>query len=169
MTGEWDAAEIATLRIMRADGCSARHIAEVLPHSRSRNAVLGKIHRLKLPHRGQTISTKQRTLPAPRVAAPKTSTTESASPRRGSPWFGSPWFSVPRAVAPKSPVVYDAADPGPMVPPITTIDLRSTHCRWPYDAGADEYHYCGRQPDAERPFCLYHCSRAYQPKLTKAA
>jgi GcrA cell cycle regulator len=125
---------------MWADGATATQIARQLPADRTRSSVLGKVHRMKLATRE-------------RIAAPKlVARYEYGAPK-----------------APTKPVEVVLEDPGPMDPPITTLDLRDGHCKWPYDAPDGAYHYCGAPPKAGRPWCHYHCRKAYQPPKIKAA
>jgi len=139
MSGVWSDDEIAKLKTMWLDGATASQIARALGTGRSRNAVLGRVHRMNLPERAQLLPMKRR--------APIKRTTAIPIPDL-------------RAPAPEVP----SEDPGPMSPPITTMELRDHHCKWPYDV-KDTYHYCGQTPVKDRPFCSHHCSKAYQPKL----
>lgn len=41
--------------------------------------------------------------------------------------------------------------------PITTIDLTSSTCRWPFgDPTEPGFHYCGRRPQPKTPYCDEH-------------
>jgi GcrA cell cycle regulator len=141
MSNKWSYEEDTTFKAMWLEGKSASQISRVLP-GRTRNAVLGRVFRLGLPQRVSPIGA-----PRHQGAAPK------------------PKVAVVKVAAPVAP---DLKDPGPMSPPITTMDLRDHHCKWPYDARRG-YHYCGQPAKDDRPFCQYHCDKAYQPKMTKAA
>ncbi len=139
MSNVWSPEEDKKFRAMWLEGKSASQISRALS-GRTRNAVLGRVFRLGLPQRVSPIG-------APRPKAV---------------------VAAARAKPQPAPVV-EPEDPGPMKPPITTIELRDHHCKWPYDARGDDYHYCGQPPKDDRPFCPYHCGRAYQPKMTKTA
>jgi len=138
MSGFWSDEDKQTIKALWAEGLSATQIARQMPGKRTRNAVLGVVHRMKLSSR---ISAKGGLRPV-RVSRPP-------QPKPA------PVADTP-APAPE--------DPGPMHPPLTTLTVRDHHCKWPYDVGAD-YHYCGAKPHKDHPFCEYHCRKAYQPKL----
>lgn len=78
---DWSEQEIETLTSMWADGKSATDIAKVLK-KRSREAVLGKVHRLKLPYNG----TKKRPQLTKEEAAALASHTQRPSPPRKFSW-----------------------------------------------------------------------------------
>ncbi|HEX5279305.1 MAG TPA: GcrA family cell cycle regulator [Micropepsaceae bacterium] len=41
--------------------------------------------------------------------------------------------------------------------PITTIDLTSNTCRWPFgDPTEPDFHYCGQRPQPNTPYCGEH-------------
>lgn len=138
MSGVWSEEEISSLKSMWLEGLTASQIARILGTGRSRNAVLGKVHRMRLPERAQLLPVKRRA-PVKRAA---------------------PRLVAQPAPAPETP----SEDPGPMSPPIDTMSVRDHHCKWPYDVGAT-YHYCGQPPKPGHPWCIHHCKKAYQPKL----
>ncbi len=61
MEKSWTESQIKTLLEMTLIGCTARQIGDKI--GKGRNAILGKIHRLKLPHRGKGQPRKKATLP----------------------------------------------------------------------------------------------------------
>lgn len=141
MSRGWSEEEDTLLRAMWADGLSAGQIRRQLPTDRSRSAVLGRVHRLGLEQRAT--STK--------------ATRERVVARRD---------SLP---APRKAPVDNAKDPGPMDPPIDTMNLHDHHCKWPYDAPEGGYHYCGQPPLSGGPWCLFHKDKARQPSKNSAA
>lgn len=137
----WSLKEDKTLERMLDEGCTASQIARELTRTgktRSRNSVLGRIHRQGLQSKNQN-KVRPRPLPV-RAVDPK--------PRKDQ-----------RALI---EAARDGEDEGPANPPISTLDLKQHHCRWPYTRGSDT-HYCGKEPVSDRPFCPYHCTRAYEP------
>jgi len=145
------------------DGKSASQIASLLGNGMTRNAVIGKVHRLGLAGRAKTSSSagsRPRRLappPAHRVAGPRLN---SAAPRmtRG---------ATALAIAPEA--LSEVAEPEfesvvvPMSLRVTIIELKESMCRWPLgDPSSSEFRYCG-SPTASGPYCAYHASLAYQP------
>jgi GcrA cell cycle regulator len=52
--------------------------------------------------------------------------------------------------------------------PITTLTLTSRTCKWPFgDPAQSDFHYCGRPPQAGRPYCDEHDRMSYQPTRRK--
>ena len=131
----WNGAELKKLRDMWLDGASASVISRALP-GRTRNSVLGVVHRSKdLPKR---ITAFVRLRPAAPRAAPK-----------------------PEPVT--APIVEEELLPWD--PPITTMDLRDHHCKWPFDViGSRDFIYCGKALRDGAPYCASHCRIAFAPK-----
>lgn len=128
----WSDEELATLKEMWLEGASATRIANALP-GRSRNAVLGKVHRMKeMPKRTTTVarSRAQRGFPAPRRAP----------------------VSLDKIIPP--------SQLKPADPPIYTRDLEEHHCRFPYDdpkaPDRGGYRYCGAQRSGASRYCDSH-------------
>jgi GcrA cell cycle regulator len=137
----WPPERVATLERLWTDGLSASEIAARFPGI-TRNAVLGKLHRLGRLGRGRP--------------------TTSATPRKVKP------PRTPRARRPKAPPMAPAR-PSPLATPtwageVATVEaLRSWHCRWPIgDPREANFAFCGRRV-AARPYCGDHCAVAYQP------
>ena len=168
----WTDERVETLKKLWADGLSASQIAAQLGGV-TRNAVIGKVHRLKLSGRAKSTSSG-----APKVKR-STGTRPSSSPRGGG--FGGSggrgMTTVTHAVGAtmmKSEVgalAYAEADRRPIedvVVPIskelTLIDLNENTCKWPQgDPLSDDFHFCGHQAGDSSPYCQYHAKLAFQP------
>ena len=139
----WTPERVATLERLWTDGLSASEIAARFPGI-TRNAVLGKLHRLGQLGRGRpTAPAKSRAVKPPRAP----------SVRRPQP---------PALMRP--PVA-----PVPVAMPswageVTQVEaLQSWHCRWPIGDPHDAaFAFCGRRV-AARPYCGDHRAVAYQP------
>lgn len=103
----WTDERIDTLTKMWSSGSTATQIAEELGGV-SRNAVIGKAHRLGLPSRPSPVKPNEAKA-AP--AAPKPAPTPAASPRAAEP-TPAPQPTPPRAAAPAAPA-FDAEDDEP--------------------------------------------------------
>ena len=146
----WTDERVELLKKLWQDGLSASQIAKQLGGV-TRNAVIGKVHRLGLSGRA-TPSKPQRTVfKAPRPARPVTPAI--AAPRR-----------IAEAVPQQSaPVRYIDERPGTA----TVLTLGAHMCKWPIgDPSLDSFTFCGRRSD-EGPYCDEHASVAYQPVQSK--
>ena len=146
----WTDERVELLKKLWQDGLSASQIAKQLGGV-TRNAVIGKVHRLGLSGRA-TPSKPQRTVfKAPRPARPVT-----------------PAITAPRRIAEavpqqSAPVRYIDERPGTA----TVLTLGAHMCKWPIgDPSLDSFTFCGRRSD-EGPYCDEHASVAYQPVQSK--
>lgn len=146
------------------DGKSASQIAGLLGNGVTRNAVIGKVHRLGLAGRAKTPSTSvprpRRLAPPPvhRVAGPRLS---SPAPRimRGATAFA----LAPEALSELERQEEFESVVLPMSLRVTIVELKESMCRWPLgDPATSEFRYCG-SPAASGPYCTYHGGLAYQP------
>ena len=154
----WDADTIGRLRDLHGEGMSGKQIAVEL--GCSRNAVLGKLHRLGL---------------LKRVAIPDG---PQAKPVRRERRRAQSTVGVAKAppstklLRPRVVVVEDAARP-----PISFMELRNGRCRWPmwgswcesaatatepfFDLERDRF--CGGRSVVGSPYCKNHAALSYQP------
>jgi GcrA cell cycle regulator len=146
--GGWDAATVEVLtRLWSAGDLSASAIARRL--GVTRNAVLGKVHRLGLSNRRPGhVGRTPRPKPEPR-RAPAARKATDRPPRAQS--------------APRSAVQTDAAT-APMPSPLEDLpglvphleDLSPRACHWPCgDPAQDGFCFCGREADPG-PYCPTH-------------
>jgi len=161
----WTDERVDQLKQLWAEGKSASQIAGLLGHGLSRNAVIGKVHRLGLAGRAKSPG-----LVSPR---PRPSTPHSAGHRAPAPRLAP--AAAPRitrgatalAIAP-GPVADTELETFesvvvPMSLRVTIVELKEAMCRWPLgDPATAEFRYCG-SPAASGPYCAYHGSIAYQP------
>lgn len=136
----WTDERIATLQRLWADGRSATEISYALGGV-SRNAVLGKLHRLKLPARENV---------APRVAAPKVK-----------PLVGSSQFAKGKPDPAKMAEVKKIENrpaPADMPKPLLVklFDLESSDCRWPVSGEKADMLFCGHNVEPGCPYCPGH-------------
>jgi GcrA cell cycle regulator len=150
----WTDEKVATLKKLWLEGLSAREVAGQLGGV-TRNAVIGKVHRLGLSARGAGASQPRRTRPAHPV-----------KPRRATP--GRPWPKPPGPAAPRVSFV-EAPPDGPGLIACMT-ELRGPVCKWPIgDPLAPGFTFCGRRVEGAGPYCPGHHRRAHQastPSLT---
>ena len=156
----WTDERVELLAKLWNEGLSASQIAAELGGGVSRNAVLGKIHRLGLAERGkaQTAATarvRKPARPADAVAAEEAPKPEQApAPRRAAPQLVADGLTAHR---PEQVVV-------PLSERVTIMELREFMCRWPLgDPTTAEFRFCGARAITGLPYCGAHAQVAYQP------
>jgi GcrA cell cycle regulator len=156
---EWSSERIEHLRALWQDGLSASQIAEQLGGI-TRNAVIGKAHRLGLTGRPSPIKNRPAGIVRPRL--PRRPPVEHAAP--------------PRAVAVAAPPPrVEPAPPQPVAasveegPGASILTLTDRICKWPIGDPRDaNFHFCGRASIDNLPYCAEHARRAYQPPTRRA-
>lgn len=144
----WTDDRVATLKKLWLEGLSAREVAGQLGGV-TRNAVIGKIHRLGLSGAGGAQAQPRRLRPKRPV--------RPARRRTSWPRPGSPTPTAPRVAHPAPEV---AEGPGLIA---SVLDLNGHVCRWPIgDPKAAGFCFCGRAVKGEGPYCPDHHVRAYQ-------
>jgi GcrA cell cycle regulator len=140
----WSDDRVTALKSLWLDGLSASQIATQLGGV-TRNAVIGKIHRLGLSGRGAP--SKPTRLPRPLAVR---------APRRQAPPRGK---AIARPVPRLSPTPPAPEGPG-LVTSITTLEPHA--CKWPIgDPKASSFSFCGRL--ANGPYCPAHKAQAFRP------
>jgi GcrA cell cycle regulator len=146
---EWNEETIAKLRDFWAEGLSTAEIGRRM--GVSKNAVVGKAHRLNLPSRPSPIRRDA-----------------ERSPRR----------RLPRRVnGPTLPVLSASLSPMPPEPPARTVErpapvlravclprpgARVTPCCWPIgEPGTKSFRFCDVDAIAGKPYCDEHAALAY--------
>lgn len=169
---EWTSEAIDTLRGLWAEGHSTAEIGRRM--GVSKNAVVGKAHRLTLPARPSPIRREAEapaasnvsagtTMPmattsmAPRPAAPRPAPAprEVATPRPAAPVAASP------VVTPRPPVV--APPVQHRAPVLRTFPRAGARtCCWPIgEPGTPEFRFCTAEALSSKPYCSEHASVAY--------
>ena len=156
----WTDERVATLKKLWLDGLSASQIAKQLGGV-TRNAVIGKVHRLGLSGRAAPSQPARPVFKAPRPARP---VAPPPAPRR---------VAEPVAAASSSSVALDPREPRPLVyreeePGSATVLTLGAHmCKWPIgDPSTDNFTFCGRR-SSDGPYCNDHARVAYQPQQQK--
>lgn len=146
----WDEDRTALLKHLWAQGLSCSECADRIGGI-TRNAVIGKVHRLGLPGR----ATAQRK-PIERKAPLRKKVVKA----RKSPWHQ---FLEKIEDAPQPP-------PGVVEQPIPlhqrrTVETLEAHdCRWPIGDPQDaDFHFCGAKKLEGLPYCECRARRAFQP------
>jgi GcrA cell cycle regulator len=145
----WTDDRVEVLKKLWLDGLSASQIAKQLGGV-TRNAVIGKVHRLGLSGRAAPSQPVRAVVRTPRPARPAV----AATPRREPGLAPSPRTEPVR--------VYVTETPGTA----TVLTLSAHMCKWPIgDPSSDEFTFCGR--GTEGTYCSEHSRVAYQPPQNK--
>ena len=156
---EWTEEAIGQLRILWAEGHSTAEIGRRM--GISKNAVVGKAHRLGLvarpsPIRRDAAGESVARLPSPRrVSGPTLPPLQAASPAPVSP-------PLP-AVAPPPPVP-EAPRPvaAPVLRAVPARAPRRSACCWPIgEPGTPSFRFCEADAQAGKPYCAEHAQLAY--------
>lgn len=150
--------DIKTLVAMWTTGGTASEIAGAI--GRTRNAVLGKIHRLRnsgdLKDRvhGDLVNERRRAARVRHVERVK-------RPRKKAKSKPPVYFGAGEKLIKPSPFKHRDVDVVPLH--IGLLDLTATTCRWPYGDGPITF--CGCSCEESEPYCDGHAAIAFQPKV----
>ncbi|SNR23348.1 GcrA cell cycle regulator [Paracoccus sediminis] len=192
----WTDDRVETLKRMWAEGQSASAIAKELGGV-TRNAVIGKVHRLGLSNRND--EPEPTPAPAPEPVAEKKADRKPAPAARPEPQPEAPAPADP--VEEKEPVTQPAFTPalrrpivpaGQPLPPqpsaneispealasvrevekrarkLTLMELTERTCKWPIgDPATEKFWFCGLPSQSGKPYCDAHVSVAFQPMSSR--
>ena len=137
----WTEERVEQLKSLWADGLSASQIARVLGGV-TRNAVIGKVHRLGLAGRAGPARAER-----PRSVSHK---------------------SIARIAVPEPEIIEEeplVLDDGHFA---TVLTINDRMCHWPIgDPAENSFHFCGRKPKTGSPYCEAHARKAYQPQTQR--
>jgi len=152
----WTDDRVDTLRKLWTEGLSASQIAAELGGV-TRNAVIGKVHRLGLSGRAKGTS---QTGGGRRK---KTATRAGGYAKTQKPGNTSGARKSEAAAAPARPApVVDLPEPKPMM--LSLLQLTENTCKYPIgDPQEEGFGFCGAKTRDGSPYCEYHCRLTYQP------
>ena len=189
----WTDERVETLKKMWGEGQSASQIAKELGGV-TRNAVIGKVHRLGLSNRVGAVP-EPAAKPKPAEAAPK--------PAEARPAAAKPAAEAPRTdqkPVPDSPAAAPVTQPGrrqiipagqPLPPQpsageispealasvreiekkarrISLMELTERTCKWPIgDPATEDFWFCGLATQPGKPYCEAHVGVAFQPMSSR--
>lgn len=146
----WTEDRVAVLSKLWAEGLSASQIATKLGGV-TRNAVIGKVHRLGLSGRAKPS----------RPARPRTKSAATARKKSTRPAIRRAAPRVAPAPPPPPPIEAKPMANGEFA---TILTITDHMCKWPIgDPSKNDFRFCGRKTDPEEPYCLAHSRVAYQP------
>ena len=174
----WTEERVELLKKLWLEGLSASQIAGVLGEGVTRNAVIGKVHRLKLTGRAKPASSAPRARTAPRAPSVRRISTGPSRPSSGiasmmksrsMPSGGGgmthgatalkmdPEFETEAYVAPQVQELYIPEDQR-----LNLLQLNEHTCKWPIgDPLTTDFYFCGQHSEEGKPYCEFHSRRAY--------
>ena len=162
MTAGWTEDRVGALKKLWLEGQSASQIAKQLGGGVTRNAVIGKVHRLGLSGRAAPSQPARTSTFRParvRTAAPA----QPSAPRRLEAGRIEAVQPAPRPVATTASLPVVAEMPGTA----TVMTLGAHMCKWPIgDPSSTEFSFCGRRA-SEGVYCQEHARVAYQPAMKR--
>ncbi|MCB1347960.1 MAG: GcrA family cell cycle regulator [Paracoccaceae bacterium] len=190
----WTEERVETLKRMWAEGQSASQIAKELGGV-TRNAVIGKVHRLGLSNRAGGTATAPAAKPAAKekpakaTAKPVKPTGKKTEPAEAEPAVeAEPVAEAPAPVPARKPII-PAGQPLPPQPSaneispealetvrevektakrLTLMELTERTCKWPIgDPATDDFWFCGLPVQQGKPYCEAHVGVAFQPMSSR--
>jgi GcrA cell cycle regulator len=155
----WTDERVELLKKLWTDGLSASQIAAELGGI-TRNAVIGKVHRLGLSGRAKSPSS---TAPRPRKPRAPGHMMRLARPAMRGNTALAPMYETDLESEPEQ-----IENIIPLGQRCTLLELNEDKCRWPIgDPGTSEFFFCGGAPVEGAPYCGYHARVAYQPPAAR--
>ncbi|KIC23156.1 MULTISPECIES: GcrA family cell cycle regulator [unclassified Leisingera] len=191
----WTDERVELLKKMWGEGQSASQIAKELGGV-TRNAVIGKVHRLGLSNRNsggsKAAEPKEKPAAAPAAAAPKPAAAAKPKPQpKTEP--ARPAAAQPSADAkPATPARRQIIPAGQPLPPqpsaneispealakvneiekkakkLGLMELTERTCKWPVgDPATEDFWFCGLPAQQGKPYCEAHVGVAFQPMSSR--
>lgn len=173
----WTDERVERLKALWAEGLSASQIAAELGGV-TRNAVIGKVHRLGLSGRAKPQAQTARPAQAPRMKSASPSISRSSHTSHGSSHtahrptqrpmtIGNTALKMehmPEVVRVAQPVARIVEEMPLVFKRISIAELSESTCKWPLgDPGRPDFAFCGLSSDNGIPYCNHHARIAYQP------
>jgi GcrA cell cycle regulator len=159
---DWNTNTIAQLRTLWGEGHTTVEIGRRI--GVSKNAIVGKAHRLKLPARPSPI----RRVGVREPPAPRRQRGPTLPPLKDYPPKPSTLYQLTAVAVDVRRAQQDAAQQLPLVReavPVCTIIRGNKPCCWPIgEPGTRAFRYCEAPNEAGKPYCPHHCGIAYQKK-----
>ena len=190
----WTEERVETLKRMWAEGQSASQIAKELGGV-TRNAVIGKVHRLGLSNRAggtQSATTAKpaaKEKPAKAAAKPAKPAARKREAAAEEPAVAAEAAPEAPAPAPARKAIIPAGQPLPPQPSaneispealetvrevektakrLTLMELTERTCKWPIgDPATEDFWFCGLSAQPGKPYCEAHVGVAFQPMSSR--
>ena len=172
----WTDERVEQLKKMWSEGQSASQIAKELGGV-TRNAVIGKVHRLGLSNRAGAAPAKAEKKPAKAEAAKpapkaKAETPEERPstpiPRKPIITAGQPLPPQPSANEISPEALANVREVEKKAKKISLMELTERTCKWPIgDPATEDFWFCGLPVQQGKPYCEAHVGVAFQPMSSR--
>ncbi|TMM51657.1 GcrA family cell cycle regulator [Sulfitobacter sabulilitoris] len=187
----WTDDRVELLKKMWGEGQSASQIAKELGGV-TRNAVIGKVHRLGLSNRAATSGAAPKAEPKakPAAAAPKAEPKVKPAPKAADPEpEAEETQPAPKPNLPARKAIIPAGQPLPPQPSaneispealakvseiekkakrLSLMELTERTCKWPVgDPATEDFWFCGLPVQQGKPYCEAHVGVAFQPMSSR--
>ena len=176
----WTSERVELLKKLWGEGQSASQIAKELGGV-TRNAVIGKVHRLGLSNRA-TSTSKSETSPKSDKKAEKTATKKNEPVAKNSEPKATPPAPARRQIIPAGQPLPPQPSANEISPEalarvsevekkakkISLLELTERTCKWPVgDPATPDFWFCGLPTQTGKPYCEAHVGVAFQPMNTR--
>jgi GcrA cell cycle regulator len=175
----WTDERVDLLKTMWGEGKSASQIAKELGGV-TRNAVIGKVHRLGLSNRTAPAKAKEATparekqpaaaRPAPQPSPKPTAEVKPADkplnipPRKPIMTAGQPLPPQPSTNEISQEALANVAAIEKKAKKLKLMELTERTCKWPVgDPATEDFWFCGLTSEQGKPYCEAHNAVAFQP------
>ena len=165
----WTDERVEILKKLWGEGQSASQIAKELGGV-TRNAVIGKVHRLGLSNRATSSSSKSdakskaNTSKVTTANSPSEPRSNVTSLRRQIIPAGQPLPPQPSANEISPEALARVNEIEKKAKKITLLELTERTCKWPVgDPATEDFWFCGLPSQAGKPYCEAHVGVAFQP------
>lgn len=179
----WNDERVEALKTMWAEGKSASQIAKELGGV-TRNAVIGKVHRLGLSNRATPATAAKpaekepKPKPAPRTKAaaePAAEPAAEAEEPRPAPVARKPIVSAGQPLPPQpsqseisAETLANLAAFERKAKKLDLMQLTERTCKWPIgDPATKDFWFCGHPAQPGKPYCETHVGVAFQPMSSR--
>lgn len=186
----WTDERVEKLKAMWGEGQSASQIAKALGGV-TRNAVIGKVHRLGLSNRATGAKPAASAAVSSPEAKPAKAASKAAAPSATPTPKAEPTV-VAAPAAPTKPVIQSSTmrrEPPPPTPAMVEdaqrtaqalaaiqkkakrldlLELTERTCKWPIgDPATEDFYFCGLGCAPGKPYCEAHVAVAFQPMSSR--
>jgi len=187
----WSDDRVELLKRLWGEGQSASQIAKELGGV-TRNAVIGKVHRLGLSNRnGSAQASNAASAATPEAETPKPAAKPAPKPaaKPAAPAQSAAEDAAPATPAVRVKAIIPAGQPLPPQPSaneidpaalakvseiekkakrLTLMELTERTCKWPVgDPATDDFWFCGLPVQTGKPYCEAHVGVAFQPMSSR--
>lgn len=187
----WTEERVETLKRLWNEGQSASQIAKELGGV-TRNAVIGKVHRLGLSNRASSTTAAKpaaKEKPAKAEAAASAPAKQPQAEKAPAAGTAAPASAAPVAPQPARKAIVPAGQPLPPQPSaneispealasvrevekkarkLSLMELTERTCKWPIgDPATEDFWFCGLTVQQGKPYCEAHVGVAFQPMSTR--